>query len=285
MLSGDCPSLSINKKSQNGSGYTRVEFDPRELPSDALSYLTKFNSVSKLAKELSDKGPKLSDAVQLVLKDETELRRDVLAASMGVEGPECMKMCIGGINELRKVPGFIEEILRRSKKINKRCQRALQKFTQNDDDMAQMSDVIVPRVHRSDTTSSSGSGEDKNMLLSALAVHSATKKKVDEPAKNEENINKVKDNQNKKSEEQQKGEESKSGEQGVKPEKLEEQKGEEQGSEEQGTEEQNNKDKNNEEQKCESYESDTQNENVIESNKSESDIPKPETAVEIQGEE
>ena len=46
----------------------------------------------------------------MVVENEKELRREILVASLGAEGPDCMKNCIENVNDLKKIPPAIDDI-------------------------------------------------------------------------------------------------------------------------------------------------------------------------------
>ena len=102
----------------------KIQYQERYISSDALAMVRIFNKANKLIKEVLEKGPGITKSVQLVLQDERELRRDVLASSLGLEGPQCMKNCLSGIAQLRRVPGFVEEIESETKSIYRELVKA-----------------------------------------------------------------------------------------------------------------------------------------------------------------
>ena len=60
--------------------------------------------------DIMDKGPALVSSVELVINTERELRREVLVASLGEDGPQCMKNCMENVTDLKKVPAAVEDI-------------------------------------------------------------------------------------------------------------------------------------------------------------------------------
>ena len=111
LISARCH-LEVQRKHKN---CLKIQYDEQEISSEVLSLVRTFNKANKLVREILDKNPAIIKTVSLVLKDERELRRDVLASSLGVDGPECMKHCLQDIEQLRKVPGFIEEVENQTK--------------------------------------------------------------------------------------------------------------------------------------------------------------------------
>ena len=95
---------------RNSKFCMEVEFEAKEVDYRLAAAFKAFNSANKLTKELLDKGPSLVESVKLVTSSENELRRDVLVASLGAEGPDCMKNCMDNISQLRKVPSVVEAV-------------------------------------------------------------------------------------------------------------------------------------------------------------------------------
>ena len=63
-----------------------VSYDSERVPASVLPALVAFNRANKLVRELMDRAPPLVIAAELLIRDEKELRRDVLAANLGAEG-------------------------------------------------------------------------------------------------------------------------------------------------------------------------------------------------------
>ena len=87
-----------------------ITFDGKKVPYTVCPVFLAFNKANKLVKDIIEKGPPLVDSVQMVVNNERDLRRDVLVASLGAEGPDCMKHCMENIAELKKVPAIVAEI-------------------------------------------------------------------------------------------------------------------------------------------------------------------------------
>ncbi|KAI0241943.1 hypothetical protein LSAT2_015402 [Lamellibrachia satsuma] len=87
-----------------------IKYDVERVPASVLPALVAFNRVNKLVRELLDKAPPLVMSAELLIRDEKELRRDVLAANLATEGPACMQNCLNNIDELRRVPGWVRDI-------------------------------------------------------------------------------------------------------------------------------------------------------------------------------
>ena len=49
-----------------------------------------------------------------MLQDEKNLRREVLVASLGSDGPDCLKACMDNVTELRRAVNLTEDIRRRA---------------------------------------------------------------------------------------------------------------------------------------------------------------------------
>ena len=89
-----------------------IEYDEHLIPSNVTPVFLAFNKANKLVREILDKGSPLANSVALVVQDEKDLRREVLVASLGSDGPDSMKNCMDNITELRRVPGVVEDIKR-----------------------------------------------------------------------------------------------------------------------------------------------------------------------------
>lgn len=59
-----------------------------------------------------DKGQPLVNSVEMVINNERQLRREVLVASLGEEGPQCMKNCMENVTDLKKVASIVDDIRR-----------------------------------------------------------------------------------------------------------------------------------------------------------------------------
>nr|KAG5696889.1 hypothetical protein BaRGS_035299 [Batillaria attramentaria] len=103
----------------------QLHYDSREiseqcsgLPEDVLESLELYNKMNRLIKGLLDKAPQVSRSLALVLDDEQKLKREVTKSDLPAnEGPDAMRACTDNINRLRKLPVFIETILKYTEKI------------------------------------------------------------------------------------------------------------------------------------------------------------------------
>ena len=87
-----------------------IEYDGKDLHHKAIPVFMAFNKANKLIKDILDKGPALVASVLLVVDNERELRRDVLVASLGAEGPDSLKNCMDSIAMLKEVPDLLGDI-------------------------------------------------------------------------------------------------------------------------------------------------------------------------------
>ena len=60
--------------------------------------------------EILDKSPGIISSVELVIQSERDLRRDVLVASLGEDGPQCMKNWLDNVADLKRVSYLVEDI-------------------------------------------------------------------------------------------------------------------------------------------------------------------------------
>ena len=70
-----------------------VTYDCGRIPESVLPVLLSFNRANKLIRELMDKAPPLVVSLELLVRDEKELRRDVLAANLDMEGLHLFYRC------------------------------------------------------------------------------------------------------------------------------------------------------------------------------------------------
>ena len=103
-----------------------LSFAEKEIHYSVMPALLNFNKANRIIKEIMDKGPPLVNSVNLVTKGEKELRRDVLVASLGGEGPDCLKNCMDNVAELKKVPDAVDKICREAKQTFDELTRAIQ---------------------------------------------------------------------------------------------------------------------------------------------------------------
>lgn len=59
-----------------------------------------------------DKGHVVVNSIELVITNERQMRRDVLVASLGEQGPDCMRNCMDNVTELKQVASHVEDIRR-----------------------------------------------------------------------------------------------------------------------------------------------------------------------------
>ncbi len=87
-----------------------ITFDGRDVHYSVIPVFIAFNKANKLVKDIIDKGPPIVTSVQMVIDNDRDLRRDVLVASLGADGPDCMKHCLENVAELKKVPVKVDDI-------------------------------------------------------------------------------------------------------------------------------------------------------------------------------
>ncbi|ELT97235.1 hypothetical protein CAPTEDRAFT_227107 [Capitella teleta] len=86
-----------------------IEYSHR-LDQDAIKCFELFNEANKLIKLIIEKGQVVVNSVELVITNERHIKREVLVASLGQEGPQCMKNCIDNVTELKKVASHVDDI-------------------------------------------------------------------------------------------------------------------------------------------------------------------------------
>ena len=139
-----------------------IEYNAGDVPHDVIDYFKQFNIASKLYRELLDKGEKLMASARIVLAEEVELRKSVIASGKGAQGPECMAALNEGMTQLRRVPGFIEDIMKRSKRQQRQLQRAAKLLRAQRG--TEKYDVRVI-VHRSSESSADDNGVKRELLV------------------------------------------------------------------------------------------------------------------------
>ena len=90
-------SPSVDVTTNKHSGAVMIEYNAGDVPHDVIDYFKQFNIASKLYRELLDKGEKLMASARIVLAEEVELRKSVIASGKGAQGPECMAALNEGI--------------------------------------------------------------------------------------------------------------------------------------------------------------------------------------------
>lgn len=87
-----------------------IMYDGKDIHHAVIPAFLAFNKANKLIKDIIEKGPGLVATVRMVTDNEKELRREVLVASLGPDGPDSMKHCMDNVAELQKVPGLVEDL-------------------------------------------------------------------------------------------------------------------------------------------------------------------------------
>ncbi|XP_013402617.1 uncharacterized protein LOC106168197 [Lingula anatina] len=93
-----------------------IEFDPKDMPDRVIPALTNFNKANTLIRDIIDKTPSAVESIQLVVKEEDKLRREIMAASLKGDGPDALKNCMENVGDLRRAPEILEEIKKESNK-------------------------------------------------------------------------------------------------------------------------------------------------------------------------
>ena len=92
-----------------------LEYNPEHLQCSVIFAFDAFNKVNRLVREIVEKGPALRHAAGLLLQTEQDMRREVLLASLGEHGPECMRTCIDNVTKLKRIPPALAVIDARAK--------------------------------------------------------------------------------------------------------------------------------------------------------------------------
>ncbi|CAH1800779.1 unnamed protein product [Owenia fusiformis] len=88
-----------------------IEYDPKKIVNNhIIEAFEHFNKANKLIREIIEKGPPLVNSVELVIQEDSQLRRDILVASLGDDGPDAVKSCMENIAQLKRVPIFVDTI-------------------------------------------------------------------------------------------------------------------------------------------------------------------------------
>ena len=103
-----------------------VDYDPQEMPPPAIPALLAFNKANKLIKEITDKGAPMVKSIDMVISSDKELRREVLVASLGDQGPDSMRHLLENIAELKKVAHYVELVRKESVALFKELQEGVQ---------------------------------------------------------------------------------------------------------------------------------------------------------------
>jgi len=95
----------------------QILYEANDVPYELVPAILAFNNASRLAEDLIDKGPKLRGALQMVIDDARKLRRDVLVASLGADGPESLENCLENIGMISGAIPRVNEIIKRAGEI------------------------------------------------------------------------------------------------------------------------------------------------------------------------
>jgi len=88
----------------------QIIYEGRDVTHDVIPALLVFNTAGRLVHNLIEKGPTLRGALQLVVDSSKELRRDVLAASLGADGPDSLKNCVDNVRSFESAIKSIEDL-------------------------------------------------------------------------------------------------------------------------------------------------------------------------------
>ena len=118
---------NVSVKAQRKFQYCiEVDYDPQEMPPSAIPALLAFNKANKLIKEITDKGAPMVKSIDMVISSDKELRREVLVASLGDQGPDSMRHLLENIAELKKVAHYVELVRKESVALFKELQEGVQ---------------------------------------------------------------------------------------------------------------------------------------------------------------
>ena len=112
VVSEDVQSTRITRKCKYCMS---LEYNPEHLQCSVIFAFDAFNKVNRLVREIVEKGPALRHAAGLLLQTEQDMRREVLLASLGEHGPECMRTCIDNVTKLKRIPPALAVIDARAK--------------------------------------------------------------------------------------------------------------------------------------------------------------------------
>lgn len=99
--------LNLQRKSKF---YMEITLSDSSVPNDLMEVIELFNETNKLIKEIIDNYPLVTSTINTMIEEEKSLRRHVLMASLGAEGPTCMKNCIDNISDMKRSVSYIDII-------------------------------------------------------------------------------------------------------------------------------------------------------------------------------
>jgi len=95
----------------------QILYEPTDVPYELVPAILSFNNAARLVDDLIDKGPRLRGALQLVVDDARQLRRDVLVASLGADGPESLENCLENIDVISGAIPRVNDMVKRAGEI------------------------------------------------------------------------------------------------------------------------------------------------------------------------
>ena len=155
----------------------RLEFPAENVDREVLECLIDFNTAQRFVAEIFKKHAPLKRSVELVVRDENELRKQILTSSFNASSPEHMQACLFSIEELRQVSNFSDEIVRKCSRFQKHAQQAVAILTKPRDVIEKRDgdgdDAIVtsplPAVHKTAT-----GAQERNKKKQQTEAHEKT---------------------------------------------------------------------------------------------------------------
>jgi hypothetical protein len=119
-LSEKSKSVSLSKPHRH---CIEIVYDGRDVPFEVIPAFLAFNSAGKLVRDLLDKAPTLSGALQLVLDNAKDLRRDILVACLA-EGDRdtALRNCVDDVAMLEIAVPRVQEIEKNARDVFERLQ-------------------------------------------------------------------------------------------------------------------------------------------------------------------